>query len=406
MIKRILQSLCLLLVVLGFNACSSDDNNNLNGDEQTFVTFWINDPQDTKIEEIKEMTIKLVELNANTKTELVYQGDRKIQKALPTGTYDISVEGVITHKVNGVLEESKVSNFIKGVVISGREMTKTIDLVFKGASTGFVIEEIFFAGTKTPEGYQYTSDQYFKITNNSDEVLYLDGMLFVQSKFMTNDKQDYKPNIMAEAFSAGVVLQFPGKGKEHAVEPGKSVIFAENAINHKEFNSNSIDLTNADFQNYREDVHDVVGLKAAKMVNIYDELVINIQGNYAYALVKLPEGMTTAKLVVDNLYDYEYDMIFGGESYPNADSAIKIPNSWIVDAVNLGVAEEYQWNVTSPSIDMGYTSITQHKGDEGRYGKGVRRRVLGKNSTGNNILKDTNNSTVDFEAGVRPSLFK
>lgn len=406
MIKRLLQSLCLLLVVMGFNACSSDDNNNVTGEDQTFVTFGINDPQGAKIEEIKQLTIKLTELNSNSKTELIYQSDKKIQKALPTGTYDISVEGVITHKVNGVLEESKVSNFIKGVIISGREMTKAIDLVFKGNSTGFVIEEIFFAGSKTPQGLQYTDDQYFKITNNSDEVLYLDGMLFVQSKFMTNSKEDYKPNVMSEALSAGVILQFPGKGKDYPVEPGKSVIFAENAINHKEFNSNSIDLTNAEFQNFRDGVHDVVGLKAAKMLNIYDELVINIQGNYAYALAKLPEGMTTEKLIVDNKYDYEYEMIFDGVVYPDTDSAIKIPNAWIVDAVNLGTADEYMWNVTSPSIDMGYTYVTQHAGDQGRYGKAVRRKVLGKNALGNNILKDTNNSTVDFNPAVRPSLFK
>lgn len=401
---RVLQLLGLLLVVLGLNACSSDDNSQ--GNEQTLVTFLINDPKEAKIKEIKELTLQVVELNSNAKTELVYQGDKKIQKALPTGTYDISVEGIITHEVNGVLEQSKVSNFIKGVIISGREMTKTIDLVFKGTSSGFVIEELFFAGSKTPQGNQYTNDQYFKITNNSDEVLYLDGLLFAQSKFMTNEKQVYSPNIMDEAFSVGVVLQFPGKGKEYPVEPGKSIIFAENAINHKEYNANSIDLTNAEFQNYREDVHDVVGLKATNLINVYDELVINIQGNYAYALIKLPEGMTTDRLVVENAYDFTYDFVFGGETYPMDDSAIKIPNSWVMDVVNLGTASEYLWNVTSPALDMGYTYVTQHAGDEGRYGKAVRRVVLGQNSQGLNILKDTNNSKVDFQPAVKPSLFK
>ncbi len=401
---RLLQLLGLLLVVLGLNACSSDDNSQVN--KQTFVTFWINDPKDTKIEEIKELTLQVVELNSNTKTELVYSGDRAMKQALPTGTYDINVEGVITHQVNGVLEVSKVSNFIKGIVINGMEMTQPIDLVFKGSSTGFVIEEIYFAGSKTPEGNQYTADQYFKITNNSEEILYLDGLLFAQSKFMTNEKQEYTPNLMEEAFSVGAIVQFPGKGKEFAVEPGKSVIFAENAINHKEYNSNSIDLTQANFQNYREDVHEVVGLKAKNMINVYDELVINIQGNYAYALIQLPEGMTTQQLVVDNLYDYTFDFVFGGEVYPMAESAIRIPNAWVMDVVNLGVASEYLWNVTSPALDMGYTYITQHSGDEGRYGKAVRRNVVGQNKQGLNILKDTNNSTVDFKPAVKPSLFK
>ncbi|MGS4345336.1 DUF4876 domain-containing protein [Myroides odoratus] len=401
---RLLQLVTLLLVVLGLQACSSDDNSQ--GNEQTLVTFLINDPKDTKIEDIKELTLQLVELNSNAKTTLVYQGDKKIQKALATGTYDISVEGVITHLVNGVLEESKVSNFIKGVIISGREMTQPIDLIFKGTSSGFVIEEIFFAGSKTPEGNQYTMDQYFKITNNSEKVLYLDGLLFAQSKFMTNEKQEYTPNVMDEAFSVGVVLQFPGKGNEYPVEPGQSVIFAENAINHKEYNANSIDLTNADFQNYREGVHDVVGLKAKNMINIYDELVINIQGSYAYALIQLPEGMTTDRLIVENLYDFTYDFVFDGERFPMDDSALKIPNSWVMDVVNLGTASEYLWNVTSPALDMGYTYVTQHTGDEGRYGKAVRRFTIGQNNKGLNILKDTNNSKVDFQPAVKPSLFK
>jgi hypothetical protein len=38
------------------------------------------------------------------------------------------------------------------------------------------------------------------------------------------------------------------------------------------------------------------------------------------------------------------------------ETAVKILNEWITDAVNLSVQDSYQWVVTSPSLDMGWTS--------------------------------------------------
>ena len=42
---------------------------------------------------------------------------------------------------------------------------------------GFVIAEIFAARTIRDSGDPYTEINYFRITNNSDEVLYADGLL-------------------------------------------------------------------------------------------------------------------------------------------------------------------------------------------------------------------------------------
>lgn len=42
--------------------------------------------------------------------------------------------------------------------------------------------------------------------------------------------------------------------------------------------------------------------------------------------------------------------------------------------------------------------------DKNRYNKSVRRKVLSTTPDGRKILKDTNNSTEDFEAKATPSL--
>ena len=69
----------------------------------------------------------------------------------------------------------------------------------------------------------------------------------------------------------------------------------------------------------------------------------------------------------------------------------KIPNKWVLDAVNLCVESEYEWNVTSPALDRGWTYCGKVNSDKTRYGKSVRRKVLSGIT-----LQDTNDSSVDF----------
>ena len=38
-------------------------------------------------------------------------------------------------------------------------------------------------------------------------------------------------------------------------------------------------------------------------------------------------------------------------------SKYKCPNEWVIDAVNVGASNEWQWNVTSTGLDMGHTYI-------------------------------------------------
>ncbi|SHE95935.1 DUF4876 domain-containing protein [Chryseobacterium sp. OV279] len=403
MLKQLLRTLIVLCALVSFTACSSDSDS---PESQTSLKLELKVvPADIHVKEYKHLTVTFKELNTGFTTTQEIKNTNTLQVVLPSGTYHMTAEGTVVYTNNAELTEAKVSGVQTGVVINGSEVSKTIDLALKSGSSDLILEEVFFTGTKTPQGAMYFGDQYFKITNNTDQTLYADGMLLIQSAFMTNEKQDYTPNIMASTLSAGAIIRIPGTGNTYPVKAGESIIIAEDAINHKEFNSLSINLSNANFQIFKEDSDDIDNPAVPKMVNVFEKMVIHTQGYYAYALARMPQGMTSDALIAQNSYTYQYTLTFGGETYPMDGTAVKIPNEWITDAVNLSVQDSFQWLVTSPSLDMGWTSVSAFDGDKSRFGKSVRRKVIGKNVEGKNLFKDTNNSTADFEHGVKPSLF-
>jgi hypothetical protein len=405
MLKHVLRTLFVLCAAFAITACSSDSNEAPEAKTSLKLELKVV-PDHIQVKEYKNISISFKELNSGFTITQELKNTNVLQVVLPSGTYNITAEGSIMYGDNSGSVEAKVAGVQNGIVINGNETSKTLDLSLKsGNSSDLILEEVFFTGTKTPEGAMYFGDQYFKITNNTDKTLYADGMLLIQSSFMTNEKQDYSPNIMGTVLSAGAIIRIPGNGTMYPVKAGESIIIAEDAINHKDFNPSSINLSNASFQIFTEDSDDIDNPAVPKMVNVFEKMVIHTQGYYAYALARMPQGMTTEALIAQNSYTYTYNLTINGDVYPMDGTAVKIPNEWITDAVNLSVQDSFQWLVTSPSLDMGWTSVTTFDGDKNRFGKAVRRKVTGKTMEGKNILKDTNNSTTDFEHGVKPSLF-
>lgn len=115
------------------------------------------------------------------------------------------------------------------------------------------------------------------------------------------------------------------------------------------------------------------------------------------------KGVTAESFASDYAYTVEYDMVvpdYG--TFPMSDDFWKVPNSWIVDVVNLSIEEMFAWIVTSPLLDAGWTYCGKIDGDETRFGKSVRRKAV--STTSAPYYMDTNNSTTDFTPEATPSL--
>lgn len=122
---------------------------------------------------------------------------------------------------------------------AGAELEKvSLEQSWRNIEPGEVlIEEVFFTSNALPttgRPDKFHGDQYFKITNNSDELLYLDGLMISEAKYPSSTKTPFEflEPIKKEACGVGTVYVIPGGGHDVPVEPGKSLIIANNAQNH------------------------------------------------------------------------------------------------------------------------------------------------------------------------------
>ena len=365
------------------------------------VTLHLQAPDKVTITHYGTLTLTLTELNKNEKVEKVYHNTttNDFQLSIPAGSYEVRATGTVSYTQSSTTYAGEVVGFMNKIdILTATTYTLPLSLKFASSEDGdFIIEEVYFTGSLTPQGKQYEGDQYIKLYNPTNKVLYVDGLLIADSKFLTTSKQKVEPDIIDEAFSVEGIVQIPGNGTQYPVAPGKWIVIADQAINHKENNANSLDLSKADFEIYYEQIKDEDNPKVTNVLNTHSYVAFHNRGYKSYVIARLPQGTTIDSYLAN--YKYTYKTIFQeGETY-------KIPNSWILDAVNISVKGKFQWLLTAPSLDSGWTYCGKKDNDPARYGKSVRRKVLSENN-GKPIFKDTNNSTEDFDPDVTPSLKK
>lgn len=291
--------------------------------------------------------------------------------------------------------------YLESVQVTGGEVSFSLSPFIVGTKADFVIEEIFYAGTVYPDTKKsYIGDQFIKITNNSDAVLYADGLTIAESAFVTSSKKDYTPNIMPNAVTVHAIYSVPGNGTDHPVQPGESIIISDKAINHKEGQPASFDLSKSSFEWYDESAMDTDNPAVPNLEKIYCYTatiwIMSKQGNRSYILARMG---VDKKEYLEN-YNYDYSYVFADREMKSSD--YKIPNEWILDAVTLGTTDGWQWNCVDASLDAGHTYCGANSKDVNRYGTIVRRKKLPVTESGRVILKDTNNSSVDFDRDVIP----
>lgn len=397
-LRSLWMPLCALMML---SACKKDSTLEL---KQVALTLTLENPESLKEAKLSNVKITFKEINSGKETVSTNVIDQKLNISLSEGSYDVSLDGTAEYALEGKITTRKVAALKQGMILKGAQAAENLSLFIGQEGSGFVIQEIFFTGTVTAENKQYTGDKYFLIYNNSSETLFADGLVIAQSAFLTTEKRNYTPDVMSQAVAVSGVIRIPGSGKDHPVLPGKSILIADDGINHKEFNPGSIDLSKADFEIFNKNMDDIDNPQVINMENTYDKFVFHNRGFSSYVLARFPNG--TDDFLTNYQYNYDYNLIVNGITYPMDQQEYKIPNSWIIDAVNLSVQASFQWIVTDPSLDMGWTFCGKLASDKTRYGKSVRRKVLSTTTEGRVILKDTNNSSLDFDAEVKPSLMK
>ncbi len=166
---------------------------------------------------------------------------------IPSQIYNASVNADEIDGSNRLLSGSLTGKNVFGC-------DENLDTIFVKVTScrGIKINEVYTVGPVNRMYYFY--DQYVELYNNSDEVLYLDGMMI--SRVCGNSITDGHLGPGADEDSDGdidgarFVYKFPGNPgeKNHPINPGQYVVIAADAIDHTKTVKGSVDLSNVDWE--------------------------------------------------------------------------------------------------------------------------------------------------------------
>jgi hypothetical protein len=236
-----------------------------------------------------------------------------------------------------------------------------------------VISEIYACG---PQGAGlYYQDKYVEFYNQSDSVVYLDGLVVavVFANYYLGIRYSTDPDFV----HTKSIYKFPGNGKENPIRPGQFIVCAAEAINHKLIAPNSIDLSHADFEFYKPTGTGIDNPNVPNMVYIYQD-----SGNLWLI------GGEGCAIVLSNC---------PSDSIKPWGDQFLIPIKSVLDGVEyLKDPTRLDLKILSPSIDAGATGGIQFY-----TGKSMERKT--SSFSPQRILKDDDNSTVDFEIIAHPT---
>lgn len=300
--------------------------------------------------------------------------------------------------------------------------TSTKEMIMKTSKVGdFVIKQIYYGGSDTKKGAVFR-DQFIEIYNNSNEVQYADGLYMAQlfgtysttvySYTLANGQYDWSKSLEMTLGNAANtdyvyainIIKIPGNGTQYPVQPGKSIVIAQNAINHKaNYTDNSgktvsilspeltVDLSTADFEaflgtysgsTYQYDIQNpaVPDVEIAYWGNSNNDLILDSLGRQAYAIFK----MTATEFAALKKYK---------NPKGDANLYLQIPNTVIIDGVDTtrDLGANFIPKKLPAQIDGGNTYLPS-----GAYSSKSVMRKTKTTIAGRIILQDTNNSTNDF----------
>lgn len=370
---------------LAFVSCSEDNDEGMKSYKLT-VSYSL--PSDVEASNVEEL--KLI-LGSTTKNDTLSLDANPKEIELPQGQYKVTVTGKVADEAKAYLSGStSVDLYVNTPVTVNLQKVMQSSLIFK---------TIHNSGSKQ----YYMHESYFEIVNNSDEVQYLDNLILTAPAGNQQTANAWQANGYEDLYACGQgsVVAFPGNGHDYPLQPGESVLIANDATNHKLAYGEDVsqaadyascpDLSNADWEIYLNYNANDVDYAAPNLKTIFHNnkymfaFGLGVSGR-SYVLAKLPEGMTPeAYAALESSVMYEPGTSSTTMTY------LVIPSKYVLDAVDIYDPEtENHYPTFLPQDDA-----TGVKGNPMYSAKCIRRKVT-KIENGRPYYQDTNNSAADF----------
>lgn len=359
------------------------------------------------------MTLRLINYDENLEYEFpvspnsVSRSAGNVVTVMATGVVPGIYTAILSGKGTGVSEGADFEYMMSGNLVNQvmTADTPSFDITISAGKKGnLLFKEMYYSGVPS----YYFRDQFYELYNNSEQVIYLDG-IHIANLYPTTATTSLPLWPDDDAVYAERVWRFPGNGTDYPLQPGESVILAQNAMNHPEANENSpVNLLNADFEFYMGSTvypdrpaynMEHVFYQGKSDIGSIQMWLVSVFGG-AYCIFKVPEGET---------WDPVNDPNMHSTNLASTSSTLyaKIPMDYVLDAVECGDNESKVNAKRLPGVlDAGMTWV-----GNSYVGKGVYRHIETDEagnpktlSNGSYIYMDTNNSTDDFEREVTPTL--
>jgi hypothetical protein len=321
------------------------------------------------------------------------------QDVIP-GTYDITVTKSLTSSdaqtLTGISQTLTLNASKTDVSIDPTTGT-SIELKLSGSPAGsLLIKEVYYPASKTASGGTYFSDQFVEIYNNSTDVIFLDGLciadIFGNSGLINTTSLPSPFKSDAEHSYASNVWRIPGTGKQFPLNPGASIVIAQDGVNHKEatLNPNSpVDLSKADWETYNErpDNRDADAPGVPNLEKVY------FTGGFDWLITVFGPGLVIFR--TEDFSKLEKLTVPGSTS---TTQYVKIPNGIVIDAFEaLKDANSASFKRIPIALDAGFVFASN------TYTSESFRRKTKATINGRRVLQDTNNSATDFELLTKPT---
>lgn len=324
---------------------------------------------------------------------------------LPPGTYNVSASKFLNSSQvfnsTGYNTELTLNANSDGVSpLPGQSLS--VSLVMDGRPAGsLLIKQLYYGAGKVPQlPLLLLKDQFIEIYNNSEEVIYADGLYIA---VLCPRPAGYRNDIVSplskdEYLYAEQVLRIPGTGTQHPLHPGNSLVVAANGIDFTEegkYPAGTVNNSKADFE-----VNETAWLQARGFVgnpvldspnnpDVPDVEIVYFwasHGSFFYfnadgsSVAIFRMSTTPTETVIDPTVP----------NYP----FLKIPVSAVIDAADFLAQEDSAPFKRLPTfLDASFNFIP---GGSRSTGKSMVRKVV--RSVGSRaVLMDTNNSANDFE---------